>query len=106
MKGRMRDRKLMGRGVYVVPSIFTAGTIFCGYYAVMKTLQGIALPPEHLAEAATLFDRAALAIIVGVFTDGMDGRVARLSDAVSDFGRELDSLADVVTFGEIGRAHV
>lgn len=99
MKGRMKDRKLMGRGVYVVPSVFTAGTIFCGYYAIMKALQGIALPAEHLAEAAGLFDRAALAIIVGAFTDGMDGRVARLSNAVSDFGRELDSLADVVTFG-------
>ncbi|MBI3697412.1 MAG: phosphatidylcholine/phosphatidylserine synthase [Acidobacteria bacterium] len=95
----MRDKKLMGRGAYALPSIFTAGTIFCGYYALMKTIQAISLAPERMGEAAGQLDLASLAIGVAVFTDGMDGRIARLTNAVSDFGRELDSLADVITFG-------
>lgn len=95
----MKEPRIMQRGAYALPSVFTAGTIFCGYYAVMKTLQAIALPPDKLVEAAAYFDRAAIAIGVAVFTDGMDGRIARITNAVSDFGRELDSLADVITFG-------
>ena len=90
---------MQGHGAYVLPSLFTAGTIYCGYYSIMKTLAAIALPPEKLADAAANFDLAAIAIGVAVFTDGMDGRLARLTNAVSDFGRELDSLADVITFG-------
>jgi CDP-diacylglycerol--serine O-phosphatidyltransferase len=98
--GKKRSNQpLIGRGAYVLPTVFTAGTIFCGYYAIMKTLQAIAMPPENLPEMAAAFDLAAIAIGVAVFTDGMDGRIARLTNAVSDFGRELDSLADVITFG-------
>ncbi len=89
----------MGRGAQVLPSVFTAGTLFCGFYSMMKTLQAIALGPERAAEAATTFDVAALAIGVAVFTDGMDGRIARLTNQVSEFGKELDSLADMITFG-------
>ena len=99
MKSRIRERKLVGRGAYALPSIFTAGTIFCGYFSIMKTVHAISLLPEHPLEAAVQFNLAALAIIVAAFTDGMDGRIARLTGAESDFGRELDSLADVVTFG-------
>jgi len=95
----LRERRFMGRGAYALPSIFTAGTLYCGYYAIMKTIQAIALPAERVAEAATLFNLAAIAIGVAVFTDGLDGRIARLTNLVSDFGRELDSLADVITFG-------
>ena len=95
----IRDRRLVGRGTYALPSVFTAGTIFCGYYALMKTIHAISLGPDRLGEAASAFDLASLAIGVAVFTDGMDGRLARLTGAVSDFGRELDSLADVITFG-------
>jgi CDP-diacylglycerol--serine O-phosphatidyltransferase len=91
--GRPRHR------AYALPTVFTVGTLFCGYYCLMKTVQGISLPPEMLDEAARLFDHAAIAIGVGVFTDGMDGRVARMTNAVSEFGREIDSLADVITFG-------
>ena len=94
-----KEPRLMARGAHALPSIFTAGTIFCGYYAIMKTLQAIALPPEQISHAASLFDLAAIAIGVAVFTDGMDGRIARMTNAVTEFGKELDSLADVVTFG-------
>ena len=95
----MKERRFVKRGAYALPSIFTAGTLFCGFYSVMKTIHAISLPPDHLTEAATQFDLASLAIGVAVFTDGLDGRIARLTNAVSEFGKELDSLADVVTFG-------
>ncbi len=84
---------------YALPTIFTVGTLFCGYYCLMKTLQALSLPAEQIDEAARLYNYASLAIGLGVFTDGIDGRVARLTGAVSDFGREIDSLADVITFG-------
>jgi CDP-diacylglycerol--serine O-phosphatidyltransferase len=91
--GRPRHR------AYALPTVFTVGTLFCGYYCLVKTVQAISLPPDMAGEAARLFDHAAIAIGVGVFTDGMDGRVARMTNAVSEFGREIDSLADVITFG-------
>jgi CDP-diacylglycerol--serine O-phosphatidyltransferase len=84
---------------YALPTIFTVGTLFCGYYCLMKTVQAISLPPESAAEAARLYNYAAMAIGVAVLTDGLDGRIARLTGAVSEFGREIDSLADCITFG-------
>ena len=96
MKAKTRQQ---GRRTYALPTIFTVGTLFCGYYCLMKTVQALSLPTDRLDEAARLYNYAAIAIGVGVFTDGMDGRIARLTNAVSDFGREIDSLADVITFG-------
>ena len=87
------------RRPYALPTVFTVGTLFCGYYCLMKTVQAISLPPSMGDEAARLYDHAALAIGLAVFTDGMDGRIARMTNAVSDFGREIDSLADAITFG-------
>ena len=87
------------RRPYALPTVFTVGTLFCGYYCLMKTVQAISLPPGMGDEAARLYDHAALAIGLAVFTDGMDGRIARMTNAVSDFGREIDSLADAITFG-------
>lgn len=84
---------------YALPTIFTVGTLFCGYFCLMKTVQAISLSAEYIDEAARLYNQAALAIGLAIFTDGMDGRIARLTNAVSDFGREIDSLADVITFG-------
>lgn len=82
----------MRRGMYVLPSIFTAGNIAAGYYAISQAIQGSALAPQH-------FDNAAKAIGFAVVFDGLDGRIARMTNTTSDFGRELDSLADVITFG-------
>jgi CDP-diacylglycerol--serine O-phosphatidyltransferase len=74
------------RGIYVLPTLFTIGTIFCGFYAVINTLKGE-------------FDLAAIAIGFAVVFDGLDGRIARLTNACSEFGMQMDSLADVMTFG-------
>jgi CDP-diacylglycerol--serine O-phosphatidyltransferase len=78
--------------MYVLPSLFTAGNIAAGYYAITQSIQ--ATPSEFAS-----FDRAALAIGFAVLFDGVDGMIARLTNTASDFGKELDSLADVITFG-------
>jgi len=80
------------RGMYVLPSLFTAGNIAAGFYAITQSIQGSAAEPDY-------FDRAALAIGFAVLFDGLDGRIARMTNTTSDFGKELDSLADVITFG-------
>lgn len=82
-----------------LPTAFTVGTMFCGYYTLVQTLRAVSLPPERAAEAAALLDYAAIAIGIAMLTDGLDGRVARLTNSTSKFGGELDSLADIVTFG-------
>lgn len=83
---RIRDRARIQSGLSIVPSLFTVGNIFCGYYAVIATLRAN-------------YDSAAIAIGVGMVLDMMDGRIARLTQTDSDFGIQLDSLADLVTFG-------
>lgn len=85
-------KRAPGRGMYVLPSLFTAGNIALGFYAITESVRGAG--GEQLA-----FDHAALAIGFAVVFDGVDGRVARMTRTTSDFGKELDSLADVVTFG-------
>jgi len=80
------------RGMYVLPSLFTAGNIGAGYYAITQSVQGSVADPAY-------FKRAALAIGFAVLFDGLDGRIARMTNTTSDFGKELDSLADVITFG-------
>ena len=79
--------------MYVLPSMFTAGNIAIGYYAMVQSLRGMS------AMDSAAFDRAALAIIFAMFFDALDGRIARMTNTQSAFGSELDSLADVITFG-------
>ena len=85
-------RRQPSRGMYVLPSLFTAGNMAAGYYAITQSIQGTTTATYH-------FDRAALALGIAVLFDGLDGIIARLTNTTSDFGRELDSLADVITFG-------
>jgi CDP-diacylglycerol---serine O-phosphatidyltransferase len=94
-RNRPPERKRRGRlrrGMYIVPSLFTAGNIAAGYFAIMQSLQGSVQEPRH-------FDFAALAIGFAIPFDAIDGRIARMTKTTSDFGKELDSLADVITFG-------
>jgi CDP-diacylglycerol---serine O-phosphatidyltransferase len=80
------------KGMYILPSIFTTANIAAGYYAILQVMHASLAEPWHL-------DNAAKAIGFAVLFDGLDGRIARMTHTSSDFGRELDSLADVVTFG-------
>src|SRR6516165_3908652 len=81
-----RNQARIQRSLSIVPSLFTIGNIFCGYYSITSTLHGE-------------WDRAAILIGIGYILDGLDGRIARLTKTASDFGVQLDSIADVVTFG-------
>src|SRR5213596_557848 len=80
------------RGLYILPSLFTTANIAAGYYAILQVTHVSVAEPWH-------FDFAAKAIGFAVLFDGLDGRIARMTGTTSDFGRELDSLADVITFG-------
>ncbi len=91
-KGRLR------RGVYMLPSLFTVGTLVCGFYAILQTLRGAGLLAME-GDARPAFDYAARAIGWAILFDGLDGRIARMTNTGSEFGREFDSLADVITFG-------
>ena len=77
------------RGIYILPGIFTVANLLCGYYAVLATLEGT---PADL-------DNAARAIGIAILFDSLDGRVARAMGTNSEFGKQFDSLADVVSFG-------
>ena len=89
------------RGFYILPSLFTLGTLICGYIAILSALNGAQMLAAHMSSAAILaaFDDAAKKIGWAVVFDGLDGRIARLTNSSSDFGREFDSLADVIAFG-------
>lgn len=79
--------------LFVLPNLFTVSSIFCGIYAItLATGASGATAPDD-------FFRAAVAILFGMFFDACDGRVARLTRTESEFGVQLDSLADVITFG-------
>lgn len=87
------------RGAYLIPSLFTMANVFCGYYALTEAFKAGLLMVQNLEEAALHFDYAAIAIGFAVLFDGLDGRIARLMKTTSPFGKELDSLADTITFG-------
>lgn len=86
MSEESKKSRKFRRGIYILPTLFTIGTVFCGFYALINTMKGE-------------FDLAAIAIGLAVVFDGMDGRIARLTNSCSEFGVQMDSLADVVTFG-------
>src|SRR5271163_1444218 len=87
-----RSRGKLRKGMYILPSLFTTANIAAGFYAILQTVHGSAGEAWHM-------DFAAKAIGFAVLFDGLDGRIARMTRTDSDFGRELDSLADVITFG-------
>jgi CDP-diacylglycerol--serine O-phosphatidyltransferase len=86
---RFKNTKLRRRGIFLIPSLFTTANLLCGYYAVVASLLG----------GRDNFDHAAKAIGFAILFDSLDGRLARLLGANTDFGVQFDSLADVVSFG-------
>lgn len=95
-----RMRRRLRKGVFVIPSLLTTANIFCGFYSVMESLLGVqGLSRGEVAEAAGHFDLAAINIGFAALFDFLDGRIARLTGATSEFGLELDSIADVLSFG-------
>jgi CDP-diacylglycerol--serine O-phosphatidyltransferase len=87
------------RAAYALPTLFTAGNVFLGFLAIMKSFQGALWAMTGHLESNPNFEIAAVAIGVAVLLDGLDGRIARMTGTTSDFGREMDSLADVISFG-------
>ena len=74
------------RGIYLLPNLFTTGTLFSGFFATLSAIEGF-------------YINAVVAIFLGMLCDALDGRVARLTNTQSEFGKEYDSLADMVCFG-------
>jgi len=95
---RSADRRPR-RAAYALPTLFTAGNVFLGFYALLETFQGAMDTLQNAVGAHLHFQTAALSIGLAVFLDGLDGRIARMTNTTSDFGREMDSLADCISFG-------
>jgi len=81
-----KSKPRIRRGIYILPNFFTTAALFAGFYAMLAAMQD-------------RFEAAALAIFAGLVLDGLDGRVARLTNTQSAFGAEYDSLSDMVAFG-------
>lgn len=84
---------------YALPTAFTAGNMFLGFVSVMKSFSGALAMAANDPSYTLLFQQSAIMIGLAVLLDGLDGRIARMTNTTSDFGREMDSLADVITFG-------
>jgi CDP-diacylglycerol--serine O-phosphatidyltransferase len=93
-ESRQRAKARLRRGMYLLPSLFTAGNIGAGYFSITQTIDAITNK-----DATSHLDLAAIAILFAIPFDSLDGRIARMTNTVTDFGRELDSMADVITFG-------
>lgn len=86
------------RAAYALPTLFTAGNIFLGFIAILRAFEA-SMQIAGRQPGNENLNVAAKAIGAAVVLDGLDGRIARMTNTVSDFGREMDSLADVITFG-------
>ena len=93
--GRARKQARFRRGMYLLPSLFTVGNIAAGYYSILQTIAAIGSD----GDARRHLDWAAIAILFAIPFDALDGRIARMTNTTSEFGKELDSLADIITFG-------
>lgn len=87
MNTEISPRKMrIKKGIYILPNLFTSASLFCGFYSIIASLKENFVP-------------ASIAILLSVIFDGLDGRIARLTNTTSKFGAEYDSLADVIAFG-------
>ncbi|HUO83858.1 MAG TPA: CDP-alcohol phosphatidyltransferase family protein, partial [Thermoanaerobaculia bacterium] len=95
-----RVKRNLGRGVYVLPTSLTVLNIFFGFVAILFSMRGAqAAVAERYGDASHAFQLACWSLAAAAVFDTFDGLVARLMNATSEFGKEYDSLADVVTFG-------
>jgi CDP-diacylglycerol--serine O-phosphatidyltransferase len=84
---KIKQKDFLGkRGFYLLPNILTTAALFAGFYSIVQAMNGA-------------YDHAAVAIFIALILDGLDGRVARLTNTQSAFGAEYDSLSDMVSFG-------
>jgi len=81
-----QEAKVRRKGIYLLPNLFTTAALFAGFYAIVAAMNG-------------RFEAAAIGVFVALIMDGLDGRIARLTNTQSDFGAEYDSLSDMVAFG-------
>jgi len=93
VQARARNQARLRRGMYLLPSLFTAGNLAAGYFSITQTITAIG------GETQRHLDWAAMAILFAIPFDALDGRIARMTNTTTDFGRELDSLSDLITFG-------
>ncbi|HUV69803.1 MAG TPA: phosphatidylcholine/phosphatidylserine synthase [Terracidiphilus sp.] len=91
-RARAREARLH-RGMFLLPSLFTSVNIGAGYFSILQTIAAIS------GNTQSHLDLAAIAILFAIPFDALDGRIARMTNTCSDFGKELDSLADAITFG-------
>ena len=87
------------KSAYALPALFTAGNLFLGFIAILQAFEGALHVGRGEFGHNSHFEIAAMLIGISVFLDGLDGRIARLTNTASEFGKELDSLADVISFG-------
>jgi CDP-diacylglycerol--serine O-phosphatidyltransferase len=92
---RTKAQARLRRGMFLLPSLFTAGNIGAGYFSITQTIAAIG----GNGDAHIHLEWAAIAILFAIPFDALDGRIARMTNTASEFGKELDSLADVITFG-------
>ena len=94
-QAKARAQARLRRGMFLLPSLFTVGNIAAGFFSITQTMAAIV----GAGDAHTHLDWAAIAILIAIPLDSLDGRIARMTNTCSDFGKELDSLADAITFG-------
>jgi CDP-diacylglycerol--serine O-phosphatidyltransferase len=85
--------------MFLLPSLFTAGSIGAGYFAITQIIDSVTAPVVTAGTVERHLDWAAIAICLAIPFDALDGRIARMTNTASEFGKELDSLADAITFG-------
>ena len=87
------------KSVPILPSLITLGNVFLGFLAMAKVTDAVWLGPEATSAVIEIFEFAVILVLWAMVLDALDGRVARMTNQTSAFGAQLDSLADVVTFG-------
>ena len=92
-QARAEAKARLRRGMFLLPSLFTVGNIAAGFISILLTIKAIS------GNTAQYLDWAAIAILIAIPFDSLDGRIARMTNTTSEFGKELDSLADAITFG-------